>query len=99
MRIDTPSRQQKVDMTRKWIFEKGLSVKSAAVERVLAPESLVPTRVLDQFSFPQHLTDLDFLRMHFLLACFHSISISFPCLCPIYFMSSNSGFGRHSLHI
>jgi hypothetical protein len=32
-------------MTRSWIFEKGRGILSAAVERVLSPMSLVPTRV------------------------------------------------------
>jgi hypothetical protein len=34
-----------VERARKFIFELGFSVNSAAVERVLAPTSLVPTRV------------------------------------------------------
>ena len=34
-----------VEMARKFIFEKGYSVTSTAVERVLAAKSWVPTRV------------------------------------------------------
>jgi hypothetical protein len=49
-RIDSHLRQQKVEMARGWIFEKGYGVRNAAVERVLAPESLVPTRVMNSIS-------------------------------------------------
>jgi hypothetical protein len=45
IRVDTHARQQKVEMTRNWIIEKGYKIRGAAVERVLFPESLVPTRV------------------------------------------------------
>jgi hypothetical protein len=37
--------REKVEMTRKFIFEVGSGVNSQAVERVLAETSLVPTRV------------------------------------------------------
>jgi len=88
-RIDTPSRQQKVDMTREWIFEKGYGVKSAAVERVLGPESLVPTRVTNNIFHRTslNLANLDFLRTYFLLDFSHSVSIFFHCSFRIYFMN------------
>jgi hypothetical protein len=43
---------EKVDMVRKFIFEKGYAVNSRAVERVLAETSLVPTRVC-AMSYPE----------------------------------------------
>jgi hypothetical protein len=51
-RIDNDDRRAKIEMTRGWIFEKGYGVLSKAVQRVLAPMSLVPTRVCIQVSIP-----------------------------------------------
>ncbi|GLB45992.1 hypothetical protein LshimejAT787_5000020 [Lyophyllum shimeji] len=44
IREDTPNRRSWVERARQWIFEKGLGVMSAAVERLLKPRSWVPTR-------------------------------------------------------
>lgn len=44
-RIDDESRQRKVRLAREMIYLKGLSVTSSAVEKLLQPESLVPTKV------------------------------------------------------
>ena len=45
-RDDTIHRREDVDMTRKWIFEKGYSVTSKAVERKIGERlSLVPNYV------------------------------------------------------
>lgn len=44
-RVDNDNRREKVEMTRGWIFKNGYGVHSQAVERILAPMSLVPTRV------------------------------------------------------
>jgi hypothetical protein len=38
-------REEKVKMARKFIYEDGHGVNSAAVERILEPTSTVPTRV------------------------------------------------------
>ncbi|THH19110.1 hypothetical protein EW146_g1980 [Bondarzewia mesenterica] len=43
-RVDDSARQGKIKMARQWIFEKGYAVASKAVERLLGPMSLVPTR-------------------------------------------------------
>jgi hypothetical protein len=43
--VDTPDCQSKIALVRKWIYEEGLGVKAAAVERVLATQSPVPTFV------------------------------------------------------
>jgi hypothetical protein len=45
IREDDLNRKGDIEMTRSWIFEKGRGILSAAVERVLSPMSLVPTRV------------------------------------------------------
>jgi hypothetical protein len=47
-RVDDDDRRKKVEMTRNWIFERGYSVLGRAVQRILAPKSLVPTRVCIQ---------------------------------------------------
>ena len=44
-RVDDDDRRSKVDLVRKWIYEKGMSVTSVHVRRVLGSEALVPTRV------------------------------------------------------
>jgi hypothetical protein len=46
-RIDTHVLQNKVAMTREWILDEGYKIQGAAVERVLSPESLVPTQVCE----------------------------------------------------
>lgn len=45
IREDTIRRQEKVDLTRGWIYECGVGVDSTWVQRVLKPKSWVPTRV------------------------------------------------------
>lgn len=49
-RHDDASKHQKVDMARNFIYNQGRNVDSVAVERVLKPESLVPTRVSEYSS-------------------------------------------------
>lgn len=44
-RKDDDTKRHKVSMARKFIYEQGRNVDSEAVERVLKPESLVPTHV------------------------------------------------------
>lgn len=50
IRLDDERRQQNVEMTRRFIFTGGYGVASAAVERILKPTSMVPTRVCHLFS-------------------------------------------------
>lgn len=45
VRVDSSWFQQKIEMVRSWIFEKGYSITSKAVDTIMKPESLVPTRV------------------------------------------------------
>lgn len=45
MRIDTEHRREKVEISRKYIYEGGRGIKSKAVEDLLKEDSLVPTRV------------------------------------------------------
>jgi hypothetical protein len=45
IRRDTDEIRKKVETTREWIFERGLALGLKAVDRLLAPRSLVPTRV------------------------------------------------------
>ncbi len=45
IRVDTDRRQNKVNTSRKWIFEKGRGVNSQSVNDILQEDSYVPTRV------------------------------------------------------
>ena len=60
--------REKVERTRKFIFELGYAVNSEAVERVLAATSLVPTRVCSSdhaFRISSHISQNTFLnRFH-----------------------------------
>jgi hypothetical protein len=42
-RVDSLNRREKVSNARRLIYESNFAVDSAAVERLLKPESLVPT--------------------------------------------------------
>lgn len=45
IREDNIRRQEKIELTRGWIFERGVGVNSTWVEGVLKPNSWIPTRV------------------------------------------------------
>jgi hypothetical protein len=45
IRIDDDHRQENVELARKFIFEKGLGIKSKGVEGLLESRSYTPTRV------------------------------------------------------
>lgn len=57
-RIDSTARKFDIDAARIFIYEKGHSVKSAAVERILRDKSHVPTTVCSFFH--RFSTDLRF---------------------------------------
>ncbi|KDR76734.1 hypothetical protein GALMADRAFT_225666 [Galerina marginata CBS 339.88] len=44
IRVDTQQRQEKVEISRKWIFVHGKGVKSKPVEDLLQEDSYIPTR-------------------------------------------------------
>lgn len=44
-RVDSTWLRTKIETVRTWIFDTGLLVTGAAVERIMKPTSLVPTRV------------------------------------------------------
>ncbi|KAF8148266.1 hypothetical protein B0H34DRAFT_758798 [Crassisporium funariophilum] len=44
VRLDSDKRRRDVELTRRWIFEKGLGINSKSVNDVLQEESYVPTR-------------------------------------------------------
>jgi hypothetical protein len=44
-RVDSEDRRNKVDITRKLMFEGGVNITSIKIENLLRPTSLVPTRV------------------------------------------------------
>ena len=45
IRLDNDHRQENVELARKFIFEKGLGIKSTGVEGLLESQSYTPTRV------------------------------------------------------
>jgi hypothetical protein len=45
-RIDSEDSREKVELARKSMFEEGVNITSATIERLLQPTSLVATRVL-----------------------------------------------------
>jgi hypothetical protein len=45
IREDTSSWRDTIGLVRRWIFDKGALVASAAVNRLLKPQSWVPTKV------------------------------------------------------
>ena len=44
-RVDTEARRWSIENVRRAIFEFGQSITSRAIERILGPASLVPTRI------------------------------------------------------
>ena len=59
LRIDDECRREKVETARRFIFEKGLGVKSTKVEGLLKEESYTPTRV--RFESAYWRVETDFL--------------------------------------
>ena len=53
IRLDNVHRQENVELARKFIFEKGLGIKSKGVEGLLDSQSYTPTRVciFDSYSY------------------------------------------------
>jgi hypothetical protein len=51
-REDTERRRNKVETSRTWIYDKGLPIGGAGMNRYLGPESWVPTRVSGPRRFP-----------------------------------------------
>jgi hypothetical protein len=50
-RVDNERIHRDIDLVRKWLFVDGTSMTSVAIERILQPTSLVPTRVGLSFRF------------------------------------------------
>jgi hypothetical protein len=45
VREDTPSWRDNIKLVRSWIFDKGYRIAGAAIDRMLKPQSWVPTIV------------------------------------------------------
>jgi hypothetical protein len=91
-RVDNDARRSKVEMTRSWIFERGYSVAGTAVENILAPTSLVPTRVCIQVCITSH-TNFHH-RMPFPNVFQSLVSTFIQCLLLISSMSLSLVYGR-----
>lgn len=48
-RVDNVLIHQSIELTRKWIFEKGFGVRSVHIQRKLDPTSIMPIRVSPSF--------------------------------------------------
>ncbi|KAJ7695909.1 hypothetical protein B0H17DRAFT_929882, partial [Mycena rosella] len=87
-RTDNPTYQRHVDDARNWVYQEGNGVKSAGVERMLEPESLVPTKVrLDLKLCARRSTS--HCRTLSLNAFQNSASIFTKCLFPTFCMRSS----------
>lgn len=99
-REDTARREEKVDLTRKWIYEHGIDVNSTYLERVLKPNSWVPSSYEGKFFFVlTRNNQFTVGRMHFRLNLLKSASICIQRSSPTFFMSWNSESGKPSSHI
>ena len=84
IRLDNDHRQENVEQARKFIFEKGLGIKSKGVEGLLESKSYTPTRVriCDYYSYYTS-TNKCPLRALFPFGSLNSTSIFFQCSFPI----------------
>lgn len=98
LRKDDSWLRRKIEMTRRWIFELGYLVQGAAVEAILKPQSLVPTRVRFVFS-PSHVRASSDPAFRMLSPNFCPMgSTSSRCSSRISCMSLSWGSGRPYLH-
>ena len=51
VRADNNARKYDVELMRKWIYEKGTTIDSAAMKRLLGVKSQTPTRVRQCFVY------------------------------------------------
>ncbi|EIW62881.1 uncharacterized protein TRAVEDRAFT_114485 [Trametes versicolor FP-101664 SS1] len=54
LRVDNDDLQYRITLTRRWMFEEGVSLKSVYMKRVLDPLSLTPTRNAFSVRFRQY---------------------------------------------
>ena len=95
VRVDNHERQNWIETARKMIFTWGRSVISKAVEMLLGPQSLVPTRV-DILScyWLRHAVDSAWYRMHFRKSS-QSLALTFTrCSYPTSCTSLSWVFGK-----
>lgn len=95
-RVDTPSRQRKVETTQKCIFEQGRGVNSKAVNDILQEDSYTPTRV-SLIGHYFHESDCFYPRTHSQQSYSTMDSTFSQCLCPIFCMISSSVCGNQFL--
>jgi hypothetical protein len=93
-RKDTPVYRRIIQTARRWIYELGDAVKSARVERLQSPESLVPTLVSLQVGHMQKLLNLDDCRTPFWSASPNLDIIFIKCSFPTSSTRWSSGFSN-----
>jgi hypothetical protein len=100
IRLDSDHRQENVELARKFIFEKGLGIKSKGVEGLLESRSYTPNRVCIFGSYSYFTsTNKSPLRAPFPFDSPNSTSIFFLCSFPTNCMNSSLGYGRQCLPI
>ena len=92
-RVDNEHRRDMVELARKWIYEKGVNVKSKPIQGLLDPKGWTPTRVRS-FDLYKPPTNRFQYRMPFQINYPCTASTSTRCLCRIYFTNLNWVFGR-----
>jgi hypothetical protein len=45
LRVDNEARRFDIEVVRKLLFEKGVTITSVKIDRIMGPKSTVPTRV------------------------------------------------------
>jgi hypothetical protein len=94
-RVDNEQRRNTVELARKWIYKKGVNVKSKSIKDLLGPKGWTPTRVRSSDFVKHQLIRVVFTsRMHFQRNSPRSVLIFTPCSYPIYFTRLNWVFGR-----
>ena len=90
IRLDNDHRQENVKLARKFIFEKGLGIRSKGVEGLLGSTSYTPTRVCIFVSYSYFFSiNKCPLRVPSPFGSPISSSISFLCSFQIYCMNLN----------
>ena len=53
LRVNDEARKKKIRRARRLIFKHGASINGNRIKEILQSQSFVPTRVCDDFKFPQ----------------------------------------------
>jgi hypothetical protein len=96
IRTDSKAIQDTVNRARRMMFEDGINITSVFIERLLKPQSLVPTRV-SSITKKRHGPDLSISRMRFHFDSLNMDSIFIKCSSRISCTSLSLVYGRQCL--